>query len=268
MTHFGVIIPARYGSSRFPGKPLALLAGRPMVQWVTEVAARSGADFAMVATDDERIQRAVEEFGGRAVMTRQDHVSGTDRLAEAATKAGLDDDTIVVNLQGDEPLLPPEHIQLVADALAEDEALALATLATPITDRRDLFDPNVVKVVLNQRSIAQTFSRAPVPWARDHFARESAETTAEETQVRPLPVGPTFLRHVGLYAYRVGTLKRLAAEQPVAWELAESLEQLRALWLGMSIAVRVVDEPPPHGIDTKSDLERAEQHLARSLERS
>lgn len=255
MTSFGVIIPARYGSSRFPGKPLALLEGKPMIQWVTEAAARCGADFALVATDDSRIEAAVRQFGGDVVMTRQDHISGTDRLAEAASKRGLCDDTIVVNLQGDEPLLPPEHVRVVAEALSGQPRAALSTLATPITTSTDVFDPNVVKVVLNQHGLAQAFSRAPLPWVRDSFARTGPMAS--------LPPGVPFLRHIGLYAYRVGTLKHLSQAPAVPWEKAESLEQLRALWLGLSIHVTVVAQAPPHGIDTPADLEHAARLLRR-----
>lgn len=249
MAPFGVIIPARYASTRLPGKPLRDIAGRPMIAWVIDRARESGAAFVLVATDDERIAHAVERHGARAVLTSPAHPSGTDRLAEAAALEKLPPDTIVLNVQGDEPLLPPAAIRVVAQALAERPEAALATLAAPLHDVADLYSPHVVKVVLDQAGYARAFSRAPLPWVRDAFP---------PLPERPptLPPGVSFLRHVGLYGYRVKTLTRLAASPVVPWERAESLEQLRALWLGLPIHVTVVDEAPPHGVDTEEDLER------------
>lgn len=253
---FGVIVPARFASSRLPGKPLLDLLGKPMIVRVCENAHRSGAAFVWVATDDDRIARAVEAAGGVALMTRPDHASGTDRLAEVIERQNLTDPTIVVNLQGDEPLLDPEYVRLVAHALAERPEAGIATLATPIHLAADLFDPNVVKLTTDARGMALTFSRAPIPWVRGRFGPGAVPDT--------LPEGPTFLRHIGLYAYTAHTLRRLSRTAPAAIEQAESLEQLRALWLGIPIHVTIVPSSPAHGIDTESDLERAIEILSRA----
>lgn len=250
-TRFGIIIPARYGSTRLPGKPLRDLAGKPLVVRVLENARAAGADFLWVATDDERIARAVQGAGGTVVMTRADHVSGTDRLAEAAMARALPAETIVVNVQGDEPLLEPEHVRSVAAALAAHPEAGIATLATAVRGVAELFDPSAVKVVTDARGMALYFSRAPLPWARDHF--EAGRIATE------LPDAPAYLRHVGLYAYTVGTLRRLASSPPAPMERLESLEQLRALWLGIGIHVTVTADPPPPGVDTELDLQRAAQ---------
>lgn len=255
MAPFGVIIPARHASTRLPGKPLRDIAGRPMIAWVIDRARESGAAFVLVATDDERIARAVEREGGKAVLTSPAHPSGTDRLAEVAALEGLAPDSLVLNVQGDEPLLPPAAIHAVAQALTERPEADLATLATPIHQAEDLFSPHVVKVVLDQAGFARAFSRAPLPWARDAFP-ELPELP------RALPPDVPFLRHVGLYGYRVRTLTHLAASPVTPWERSESLEQLRALWLGLSIHVTVIDEAPPHGVDTEEDLERMRRIFA------
>lgn len=255
---FGVIIPARYASTRLPGKPLRDIGGKPMIAWVIDAARAAGADFVLVATDDERIARAAERCDVRALLTSPDHPTGTDRLAEVVTREGLSPETVVINVQGDEPLLPPATIRAVAQALAERPEAALATLAAPLHDVKDLFSPHVVKVVLDQAGYARAFSRAPLPWARDAFPALPDVPAA-------LPDGVPFLRHVGLYGYRVKTLTRLASEPTVPWERAESLEQLRALWLGLSIHVTVVDEPPPHGVDTEEDLARVIRLLESAL---
>lgn len=257
MTDFRVIIPARYSSSRLPGKPLRDIAGRPMVAHVWDHAVASGAAETWVATDDERIVRAVEEHGGRAILTSAEHESGTDRLAEVARD--WPDDTIVVNLQGDEPGVGPELIQLVANALATNPAAGVATLATPIDSPQELFDPNAVKVVLDDAGMALYFSRAPIPWVRGVFTPGSLQLGCEGLRER------TFLRHLGLYAYRAGTLRRLAAEPPNAHEQAEALEQLRALGLGVGIVVSVIDEAPLHGVDTEEDLRRVVGALAQQV---
>jgi 3-deoxy-manno-octulosonate cytidylyltransferase (CMP-KDO synthetase) len=250
---FGVIIPARYASTRLPGKPLIDLGGKPMVVRVLEIARQAGAAFAMVATDDERIVEAVRAAGGEAMITDSEHESGTDRLAEVARRLHLEPDLIVVNLQGDEPALPPALVQRVAEALRNDPDAAMATLATPLRDRRELLDPNVVKVVLNQANRAMYFSRAPIPWLRGELADPAARAATT-----PLPE-ETFLRHIGVYAYRVSTLLSLSQVRPTTVELAESLEQLRALWLGLYIHVAVVPELPPTSVDTAEDAERVRQ---------
>ncbi len=252
---FGVIIPARFASTRLPGKPLIDLGGKPMVVRVMEVAARAGAAFTIVATDDERIAEVVTRAGGEAMLTSPHHATGTDRLAEVAQRKGFDPELVVVNLQGDEPALPAEHIERVARTLQRSAQAGLATLATPLSQRAEVFDPNVVKVVTDQYGRALYFSRAPIPWRRGDFSQQSAEGP-------PLLGGP-FLRHIGLYAYRVSTLLTLSRTQPVAIEQAESLEQLRALWLGLSIQVAVVDALPAGGVDTAEDAERV-QELFRS----
>jgi 3-deoxy-manno-octulosonate cytidylyltransferase (CMP-KDO synthetase) len=252
-SEFGVIIPARFASTRLPGKPLIDLGGKPMVVRVMEVAAQAGAAFAVVATDDQRIVDAVTEAGGEAILTSDEHDTGTDRLAEVARRLHLDPDLIVVNLQGDEPSLPATLVRRVAETLVHDAEASLATLATPLRERRELFDPNVVKVVLDQASRALYFSRAPIPWLRSEFDAENARTGAT-----PLP-DDMFLRHVGLYAYRVSTLLSLSQTRPAPLELAESLEQLRALWLGMKIQVAVVPELPAAGVDTPEDAARVQK---------
>ncbi len=258
-TDFRVVIPARYAASRLPGKPLRLLAGRPMIAHVWDRAMESGASEVIVAADDERITQAIRELGGEAMMTQATHTSGTDRLAEVADRKGWPDHDIVVNLQGDEPCMPGELIRLVATALAERPAVGIATLATPIRRPADLFDCNVVKVVVNDEGIAAYFSRAPIPWVRDHF---SSAAPPGGSLPEALPDGVRFLRHLGLYAYRVGTLRRISAAPVGAHEAAESLEQLRALALGIDLHVSIVDKPPGHGVDTEDDLARVEQELA------
>ena len=250
---FGVVIPARMASTRLPGKPLLDLGGRPMIVHVVENARRSGASFVVVATDDERIARAVKTAGAEAILTSADHTTGTDRVAEVVERLGLDDDAVVVNVQGDEPLLDPRLIDRVGRALLLEPDAEVATLATPIVDMDHVHDPNVVKVIVNHAGLAVAFSRAPIPWVRDAFTKAGPE--------RELPRTTTFLRHVGVYAYLASALKRVAAHPPVSLEKAEALEQLRILWLGMAIHVSVVDEAPAHGVDTAADLEAAERAL-------
>lgn len=248
---FIVAIPARYGSTRLPAKPLRPIAGAPMVVRVAQRALQAGADRVVVAVDDARIADALAGQGVDICMTRSDHASGSDRLAECAAHYGWADDAIVVNLQGDEPFAPAAGIREVARALAEDDA-PMATLATPITDAHELFDPNVVKLVRSAQGRALYFSRAPLPWARDAFAVDRGV----------LPPGLPFLRHIGIYAYRAGFLGRYAGLPRTPLEQAESLEQLRVLEHGFPIAVRLTPEPFPPGIDTEADLERAERWLA------
>lgn len=250
---FGIIIPTRYGATRLPGKPLVELAGRPLVLHVLDRARRAGASFVVVATDDERISAVVERDGGDCVMTSRAHETGTDRLAEVVDLKGLDDETIIVNVQGDEPLVDPQLISRVADTLRVRPDADVATLATPIHDVEHLFDPNVVKVVVGHSGLAVAFSRAPIPWVRGAFA--PGERPSE------LPPDTTFLRHVGLYAYRAGALKRIAAQAPIPAERAEALEQLRTMWMGIPIHVDVVEHAPARGVDCPADLAHAEELL-------
>ncbi|EIL91635.1 MULTISPECIES: 3-deoxy-manno-octulosonate cytidylyltransferase [Rhodanobacter] len=248
---FIVAIPARYGSTRLPGKPLREIDGTPMVVRVAQRALQAGAAQVVVAVDDVRIADALAGQAGIDIcMTRADHASGSDRLAECALHYGWSADSIVVNLQGDEPFAPAAGIRAVAQALAGDDA-PMATLATPIIDAEELFDPNVVKLVRAANGHALYFSRAPMPWARDAFAGDR----------HSLPSGLPFLRHIGIYAYRAGFLDRYTRLSRTPLEQAESLEQLRVLEHGHAIAVRLTPEPFPPGIDTQADLERAEQWL-------
>lgn len=248
---FIVAIPARYASTRLPGKPLQPIAGTPMIAHVAARARAAGASDVVVATDDARIEMALTGSGVRVVMTRADHASGSDRLAEVATTLGWPDDAIIVNLQGDEPLAPVSGIRAVALALAEDGA-PMATLATPLVDVEELFNPHCVKLVRDGAGRALYFSRAPLPWPRDAFQRGRDA----------LPQQIAFFRHIGIYAYRAGFLRRFAALSPTPLEVAESLEQLRALEHGFSIAVRIAPEPFPAGVDTAEDLARVEMLLA------
>ena len=249
---FRVVVPARYASTRLPGKPLADLGGRPMVVRVVEAALRSGADDVVVATDDPRVFAAVEAAGHPVLMTSPDHPSGTDRIAEVATRMGWADDTIVVNVQGDEPLIDPTLIRNVADALSRDEGAAIATAAHPFDDADTFFDPNAVKVVTAASGRALYFSRAPIPWHRDGLA-------ASRTS---LPADFVCRRHIGLYAYRVHFLHRFASLAPAPIEQWESLEQLRALWHGFAIQVVDCEQAPLPGVDTPADLERVRALMA------
>jgi 3-deoxy-manno-octulosonate cytidylyltransferase (CMP-KDO synthetase) len=252
MSHaFTVVIPARYASSRLPGKPLQDIAGKPMVRHVWEQARKSGAARVVVATDDARIVEACQAFGAEVLLTRIDHNSGTDRLAEVATQLELAADAIVVNVQGDEPLIPPVIIDQVAVNLAAHPEAAMATLAEPIHAVDALFNPNVVKVVTDQNGLALTFSRAPLPWARDAFAASREQ----------LPAGVPYRRHIGIYAYRAGFLQDFVAWGPCWLEDTECLEQLRALWHGQRIHVADALEAPQAGVDTPEDLQRVRRLL-------
>lgn len=249
---FGVVIPARYASTRLPGKPLLEILGKPMLLHVCDNALESGASFVIVATDDERIERLAHQAGVDVMLTGVEHRSGTDRLAEVIERRQLPADAIVVNLQGDEPLLPPALIRMTADALRAHPDAGIATLAAAIERRDDWLNPNVVKVVQNRAGFAEYFSRAPIPFVRDLDAGTAASGLPEQLGA---------LRHIGIYAYRVRALLQVAAHPAVMHELCESLEQLRALWLGIPIHVSVVDQAPPHGVDTPDDLRRVEEAL-------
>lgn len=243
---FVALIPARMASTRLPDKPLADIAGKPMVVRVAERAVRSQAGQVYIATDDTRVKAAAVEHGYTAVLTRNDHPTGTDRLAEAVEQLGLADDTIVVNVQGDEPLIDPELIDAVATLLHDRPDADIATCACPLADAEALFNPNVVKVVCGTDGRALYFSRAPIPWARDALA----------TGERMLATGLPALHHIGLYAYRVGFLRRFPALPQGTLERYEALEQLRALEHGHTIVVYRTPESPMAGVDTPADLER------------
>jgi 3-deoxy-manno-octulosonate cytidylyltransferase (CMP-KDO synthetase) len=260
---FHVVIPARHASTRLPGKPLLDIGGKPMIQRVVEQAAASGADEVLVATDDARIAEAVsdprssarKDPRGIAVMTDAALPSGTDRVAAVARARGWSDQVIVVNVQGDEPFVPPSLIDQAAALLASDPAASIATLATPIESLHDFLDPNVVKVVVGEGGKALYFSRAPIPWSRDGAPGGPGTQTDFEGA----------LRHVGLYAYRVGALRQITALPPSSLELAEKLEQLRALQAGLRILVGVCVEKPGPGIDTAADLQRARDRAANEV---
>jgi 3-deoxy-manno-octulosonate cytidylyltransferase (CMP-KDO synthetase) len=250
---FRVVIPARYGSTRLPGKVLLAVAGKPMVQWVHERACAAGADEVLIATDDERIASVARGFGAAAVRTASDHASGTDRIAEVARVRAWAAADVVVNLQGDEPLMPPAVITQVARLLVEHPQAEIATLATPIVSLDELMNPNVVKVVTDARGLALYFSRAPIPWNRDG-AQAGLGSQCD-------PGGARW--HRGLYAYRVGSLLRLARLPRGTLEAREHLEQLRALEHGMSIVVGDAVEEPGPDVNTLADLERVAARLAR-----
>jgi 3-deoxy-manno-octulosonate cytidylyltransferase (CMP-KDO synthetase) len=243
--HFRVVIPARYASSRLPGKPLADIGGRPMVLRVLERALQAGAESVVVATDDVRVQQAVEAAGHQALMTSPDHQSGTERLVEVAETLGWPDDTLVVNVQGDEPLIDPALIREAARQLVLHDDAVMATLAHPIHDHADFMNPNVVKVVTDEAGYALYFSRAPIPWPRDAFAAQL-----------PMPHELGALRHIGLYAYRAGFLRTYAGLASSPLERHEMLEQLRVLWHGHRISLGITPTAPAPGVDTAEDLER------------
>jgi len=243
---FKVVIPARHASTRLPGKPLLEIAGKPMIRHVWERARESGAGEIVVATDDTRIADVCRRFGAEVMETRRDHHSGSDRIAEVIERSGWDPRAIVVNVQGDEPCMPPALIDQVAAGLVGHPGVGVATLAFPIRDSETLFDPHVVKVVIDAEGMALYFSRAPIPWHRDAFQRSRAK----------LPDGAQFLRHIGLYAYRAGFLARYVAWPRAPLEIAESLEQLRILSHGDGIHVGIAVAEPGPGVDTAEDLHR------------
>ena len=245
MSAFVVVIPARYASTRLPGKALLDISGKPMVVHVAERARTSGASEVLVATDDLRISQVVGEHGHQAMMTAAAHQSGTDRIAQVAHERGWSDETIVVNVQGDEPRIAPGLIRDVADTLAHHSTASMSTACHAIHRASDLFDPNVVKVVLDSNSDALYFSRATIPWARDAFVAERDH----------IPAGLPIYRHVGIYAYRCGFLRQYASLEAPAIERFEALEQLRALWHGYKIAVSITEQAPEAGVDTPQDLE-------------
>ncbi|MGL5769832.1 MAG: 3-deoxy-manno-octulosonate cytidylyltransferase [Plesiomonas shigelloides] len=247
---FTVIIPARYASTRLPGKPLANIGGKPMVVHVMEKALQSGAERVIVATDHPDVAAAVKAAGGEVCMTRVDHNSGTERLAEVIEHYGLADDAIVVNVQGDEPLIPPAVIRQVADNLAQATQARMATLSVPIRDAEEAFNPNAVKVLTDKDGYALYFSRATIPWDRDNFARSREQ------------IGDFYQRHVGIYAYRAGFIRQYINWQPSQLEQIECLEQLRVLWYGEKIHVAQASEALPAGVDTPEDLDKVRQIIA------
>ena len=249
---FRVVIPARFASTRLPGKVLAPVGGRPMIEHVYRLAVLSGAHEVVVATDDERVRAVCSAFGAAVELTSPDHPSGTDRIAEVARLRHWDDDSIVVNVQADEPLLPPALIDQAAALLAGDPAADIATLCTPITAIDDYLDPDVVKVVTRADGRALYFSRAPIPWNRDG----AAAGLASQQDWRGSR------RHIGIYAYRIGALRRLAASGPTPLEQIERLEQLRALQSGLAIAVAEAIEAPGPGVDNAADLAKVERLFA------
>ncbi|AVJ17062.1 3-deoxy-manno-octulosonate cytidylyltransferase [Serratia sp. JUb9] len=245
---FIAIIPARYASTRLPGKPLADIHGKPMVVHVMERARESGAERVIVATDHPDVARAVEAAGGEVCMTREDHESGTERLAEVIEHYGFADDQIIVNVQGDEPLVPPVIIRQVAENLAASSA-GMATLAAPIETAEEAFNPNAVKVVMDAEGYALYFSRATIPWDRERFAQSKSA------------IGDNLLRHLGIYAYRAGFVRRYVSWAPSPLEKIELLEQLRVLWYGEKIHVAVAKAIPSVGVDTAEDLQRVRDSL-------
>lgn len=242
---FRVIIPVRYHSTRFPGKVLANIGGKPMLEHVYNRALDSGAEDVVIAADDKRIEEVAKSFGANVCMTSSDHQSGTERLAEAVVALGLEDDEIIVCLQGDEPLIPSEVIRQVAADLDGHDNVKVSTICETITDIEELFDPNIVKVVMNRRNYAMYFSRAPIPWERDSFQDKNN-----------IQLTKNHFRHVGIYAYRVGFLQEYMQWDACFPEKMECLEQLRILWHGSRIHMLITKDHLPPGVDTKEDLAR------------
>ena len=253
---FTVVIPARFASSRLPGKPLADIAGKPMVQHVYERALSSDARRVIIATDDERIMAVAKSFGAEVCMTLSGHPSGTDRLQEVATIYNMDSNDIIVNVQADEPLIHPALINQVACNLMDAPQAGVATLSSELLQVEQIFDPHVVKVVTDVRGYALYFSRAPIPWAREDFAEG----------VPCLPHNASFMRHIGIYAYRVELLHDYVTWGVSPIEALESLEQLRLLWNGHRVHVAPAVEQPPHGVDTEEDLQAVRQLVEASVQ--
>lgn len=243
MLAFHVVIPARFNSTRLPGKPMLLIGGKPMVVRVAEQAALSGAEQIWIATDHQPIMAAMHEHGFKACMTRADHPSGTDRIAEVVAQHNWGDETIIVNVQGDEPLIPPSLILAVAQHLHDHPECVMATACHPINDEASMRNPNIVKTVLDKAGNAMYFSRAPIPYPRDAFANNT-----------PLPANLSVLRHIGIYAYRAKFLRAYSQLAPADIEQIESLEQLRVLFHGYKIGVTITQDAPPSGVDTEADL--------------
>ncbi len=255
---FKVVIPARYASTRLPGKPLLNIAGKPMIAHVCQRALEAKAELVVVATDDQRIYDKVNDLGLKVQMTDLNHQSGTERINQVAEQLGWTDETIVVNLQGDEPLIPPSYIKDVALALGSQKKAGIATLAAKIIEEGEIFNPNSVKVVLNKDNYALYFSRAAIPWDRNSFSLSGGEVSKE------MP----YLRHIGLYAYTVKFLRDYCSWKSSVLETIESLEQLRILWNGESILVKTVTKTPDAGVDTQADLSRVEEVMLGNLNNS
>lgn len=246
---FKVVIPARYASTRLPGKPLLNIAGKPMIAHVCQRAVEAEAEAVVVATDDQRIFDKVNELGFQAVMTDPSHQSGTERINQVAKQLGWAEETIVVNLQGDEPLIPPTYIKEVALALGSQKKASIATLAAKIREESEIFNPNAVKVVLDKDDYALFFSRAAIPWDRNSFSLSGGKAS------KTMP----YLRHIGMYAYTVKFLKKYCSWEPSVLETIEVLEQLRILWHGERILVKTVTKTPEAGVDTQADLDRVKK---------
>ncbi|MGQ0286002.1 3-deoxy-manno-octulosonate cytidylyltransferase [Pasteurellaceae bacterium 22721_9_1] len=255
MTQFTVIIPARFSSTRLPGKPLADIAGKPMIQHVWEKAKLSGANRVIVATDNEKVRDTVVAFGGEVCMTSPTHNSGTERLAEVVEKLAIPSDEIIVNIQGDEPLIPPVIVSQVAENLAKYQ-VNMASLSVKFESAEELFNPNAVKVITDKSGYVLYFSRAVIPWNRDKFAN------LNQLNLNELPLEDNYFRHIGIYAYRAGFIRQYVQWQPTALEQIESLEQLRVLWNGEKIHVELAKEVPAVGVDTPEDLEKVRSILA------
>jgi len=264
MKSFVVVIPARFASTRLPGKPLQDIGGQPMIQRVWARARQSAASRVIVATDDARIAEVVRGFGGEVCLTRSTHESGTDRLQEVAATLDFDDDQIIVNVQGDEPLIPPAVIDQVAMNLASSERAGIATLGKRIRERADVFNPNVVKVVVDNTLHALYFSRAPIPWDRESFDRESLEHKSLTEANDMAELGGDWMRHIGIYAYRAAFLHRFIEWPLGLLERLEKLEQLRALENGVAIHVDEACMEIPVGVDTAEDLERVRAVIAQN----
>lgn len=249
---FTVIIPARFASTRLPGKMLADIHGKPLIQHTYEKAVASGAARVTIATDSLQIKAACDSFGAEVCMTSELHTTGTDRIAEAARVIGLADDEIIVNLQGDEPAMPPEFLHGLAKALTEYGDVEMATVCVPTQSIEEVFNPNVVKAIVNDKGRALYFSRAPIPWHRDSFNSNQME----------LPAVATYYRHLGIYAFRNHFLQQYIQWLPAPIEKVELLEQLRALYYGANIQVVVIKQTPPAGVDTLEDLERVREYVS------